>query len=86
LIGPRQYIGNTMVKKTLLTVMALAFTGCCTPDTSAEKATFDAIAPAYLRYVQADPLLDDLSKQRRVRLVKSWQIRIDAQTTALGGK
>lgn len=76
-----------MVKKTsTMILVAVSLMGCCTPDVSAEKATFDVIEPAHREYIKNDPFLDAAKKQRRYRLLDSWKIRIDAQMAAQGGK
>jgi hypothetical protein len=52
----------------------------CTPATAyveADRATFDAIAPAYLDYLRGDELLDESQVDRRSRLVDTWRIRIE---------
>ena len=52
----------------------------CTPHAAyveADRATFDAIAPAYLEYVRGDETLDEEQVDRRSRLVDSWRIRIE---------
>lgn len=56
--------------------------GACTTasDTyvKADRATYDAIVPDYINYVQADNGLTQEQKDRRMRLVWSWQKRIEA--------
>lgn len=44
----------------------------------ADKATYAAIVPEYLKYVDADPDLDDDSKDLRRNTVASWEARIKA--------
>jgi hypothetical protein len=44
----------------------------------ADRATYDVINPAHRAYVQADPLLSDAQKLRRVNLLKTWDMRITA--------
>ena len=46
----------------------------------ADQLTYDAIAPSYRAYVQADEKLDPASKQSRMRLLETWKLRIDANT------
>ena len=45
---------------------------------SADRATYDAVAPEYLDYVHADPALDEEQRARRTRTIDSWRLRIDA--------
>jgi hypothetical protein len=62
----------------LLSVTALL--GGCTVQqeyVKADRLTFDVIAPRYLRYVEADPALDQEKKDRRKRTVESWRLRLD---------
>lgn len=71
-----------MDKFTYLILAAFAFTGCCTPDVSAEKATLDVIEPAHREYVEADENLSEEDKVRRIRLLDSWRTRVEAQLEA----
>ena len=48
---------------------------------AADKATYEAIAPEYRVYVEADEGLDASSKASRMRLLKSWEMRINANKT-----
>lgn len=52
----------------------------CTPQAAyieADRATFEAVAPAFMDYVRGDELLDEDQVDRRQRLVDSWRIRIE---------
>jgi predicted lipoprotein len=46
----------------------------------ADQLTYDAIAPSYRAYVEADEKLDAASKQSRMRLLETWKLRIEANT------
>ncbi len=46
----------------------------------ADRLTYDAIAPSYRAYVEADEKLDAPSKASRIRLLETWKLRIDANT------
>ena len=46
----------------------------------ADQLTYDAIAPGYRAYVEADEKLDAPSKASRMRLLETWKLRIDANT------
>lgn len=61
------------LKFLVLALVALAFS-CATPA-EADQATFTAVAPEYLRYVQADQSLSLEQKQRRIDTVESWRSR-----------
>jgi hypothetical protein len=66
----------------LLPLLLLA--SCGSPSAAyvdADRATYAAIAPEYLRYVDADPTLDADSKAVRRLSVATWDKRIrDAES------
>jgi uncharacterized protein YcfL len=67
------------VKKLLLLLLIpLVCVGCSAQKeyVKADSITFDAIAPEYGKYVEADPALDADQKARRKRTVESWALRI----------
>jgi hypothetical protein len=43
----------------------------------ADRATFDAVAPEYLGYVQADPMLGSDQRNDRLETIRSWEARLD---------
>lgn len=43
---------------------------------AADKATYNAVAPEYWEYVKADPKLVQDQKDRRLRTLKTWELRI----------
>lgn len=43
----------------------------------ADRATYEAIAPEYLRYVQADSALDAEERIRRERTLTTWRLRLE---------
>ena len=47
---------------------------------AADRATYDAIAPEYKSYVEADANLDEPSKASRIRLLTSWKMRLEANS------
>ena len=51
--------------------------GCVNPSAQAEKATFEAIAPEYSAYVQADPNLSAEAKSIRLDTVETWRRRVE---------
>lgn len=60
----------------------LSFCACVAPsqiDVAADRATYDAIAADYLRYVNADAALSVEDKARRARTIETWGIRLKAQ-------
>lgn len=63
-----------MKRTRLLPFLLLA--GCVLPPTEAERATFDAVAPEYRAYVEADATLAPDAKQRRLDTVQTWAIRV----------
>jgi len=72
--------------KKLIPIAALALLSSCNGISvagaylTADQATFDAIAPEYERYVQTDVNIDQAGKDARMRTIKSWQMRLEAQT------
>lgn len=53
--------------------------GCAAPDAAfvrAERATHQAVAPEYVRYVRADPALSPEQRARRERTVRTWDLSI----------
>ena len=65
--------------KKLLLVLPLFLVSCCTPDVSAERATFDAIEPEYRDYVEGDEQLTEEQKLRRFRMLDTWRMRLESQ-------
>ena len=64
----------------ILTVLLLfACVSCVNPHAPAELATFQAIAPEYSAYVEADPALTTEQKQLRLDTVETWRRRVEAQ-------
>ncbi len=61
--------------KNLALLALLCLFASCTA-TPAELATYDAIAPEFAAYVQADPRLDAAAAQRRLDLVTAWGLRV----------
>lgn len=45
---------------------------------AADRATYNAIAPEYRAYVEADPALSAEQKARRERTIKAWDARLRA--------
>lgn len=62
--------------------LALLFVGCNVQQeyVKADKATYDVIAPDYLKYVEADANLTDDQKQSKKDTVATWRLRIDKNT------
>ena len=54
--------------------------GCstCEDYIAADRATYDVLAPEYREYVESDDNLDDDQKQRRLRLLESWESRVES--------
>jgi len=68
----------------LLLILPLAMLGGCaaldqpTPTwLAADRATYDAIVPDYRDYVAADRELDEIRRERRLRTVDTWRIRLE---------
>ena len=53
----------------------------CTPThpyTLADRETFEAVAPEYKAYVEADPALSPEAKILRMTALETWRMRIEA--------
>jgi len=63
-----------------LLIFAGALCGCSAPASFvvAERATFRAVAPEYLEYVDADPKLNAKQKQSRRDTVAVWDAGLRA--------
>lgn len=63
-----------------LFVAAMLLPGCgsiAKQYVEADRKTFDAIAPEYSKYVEADESLDDDAKKLRLANVASWGYRLE---------
>tara|TARA_R100000315_G_C5091537_1_gene52650 strand:- start:148 stop:381 length:234 start_codon:yes stop_codon:yes gene_type:complete len=74
-----------MKKKTVLIAALALLSGCegisvADAYVEADRLTYQAIEPQFRAYVEADEKLDAPSKASRMRLLKSWKMRIDANT------
>tara|TARA_Y100001973_G_scaffold95912_1_gene149977 strand:- start:332 stop:562 length:231 start_codon:yes stop_codon:yes gene_type:complete len=48
----------------------------------ADRLTYEAIAPHYQQYLEADGEITDANRKARIRLLTTWKMRIDANTKA----
>lgn len=65
----------------LLVLAGVVATCGCTPSDSyvqADRATFDAIAPAHRAYVQQDAALTLEQRDRRLTALDTWRQRLEA--------
>lgn len=62
--------------KKLVAVLLLCG-GCVNPNAQAELDTFNAVAPEYRAYVEADPLLTPEGKQLRFDTIETWRRRTE---------
>jgi len=76
------------LRTSALAVVLMFTAGCCsTTDliraeyTAADRATYDAVAPAYQAYVDADASLDSDEKKRRTRTITTWRLRLEQAET-----
>lgn len=61
-------------------LFALGLSGCVTPDqlyVEADRLTYEAVAPEYGAYLDADTKLSDKQKDRRHKTLESWKHRLD---------
>lgn len=73
---PLKPLGITLVG---VIFMLAATCGCTSPAKEyikADRLTYEAIAPEFLKYVKDDPNLDDLSKDVRATNLTAWLMRI----------
>jgi hypothetical protein len=77
-----------LLSTTVLSAILLMSAGCCsTTDlirqeyTQADRATFDAVAPKYLEYVEGDASLDAEQKARRKQTINTWRLRLEQAET-----
>lgn len=57
----------------------IAFAGCVPGSyVAADRATFEAVAPAYIAYVGSDSTLTDKQRDRKQRVIDSWRFRLEA--------
>jgi hypothetical protein len=72
------------------TIILLFLTITACTATPAERATYDAIAPAHAAYVQSDPILSPEQVARRLDMLNAWGVRVGAikpaGASAGGGK
>lgn len=82
--GPRFGARLTAVALIVLLAVLLLFTaGCAVPSqaTDADRATYHAIAPEYLQYVESDPKLTEQQRARRARTIETWRLRVERAGT-----
>jgi len=62
----------------LLGVLLLGGLGCGveTSWVKASRATYNVVAPAHKKYVEADKELTEAQKKNRLLLLQSWEARI----------
>lgn len=90
LAGAKVWEARAAAKKAapllLVGSLALLCIGCAGPSSlyvQADRATYEAVAPAHAAYVEADPNLSAEQKARRLRTLTSWDDRVKA---AEGGR
>ena len=63
-----------------LAVLAVLLVGSCAGPSdayvAADRATFEAIAPAHRAYLEADATLDAEQRARRLAVLATWELRI----------
>ncbi len=64
-----------------LVLSVALFSGCTIAPSyvKADRATYNAIAPEYRAYVDADPKLDQSEKTRRRGTLQSWDARLSEE-------
>jgi len=75
------------VRTSILSLALLLSSGCATMEAvredyvAADRATYDAVAPRYLEYVQGDDSLGPDEKKRRERTINTWRLRLEQAET-----
>lgn len=75
------------LRNTALALALCLVSGCKTTDfirsdyVQADRATFDAVAPSYLQYVDGDAALSDEQKKRRKQTINTWRLRLEQAET-----
>lgn len=67
-------------------IACLVFSGCQGPDpvqVEAQRAEYEAIAPLYTTYVEEDSAITQEVKDRRLRTVRTWDLRIQSLEEAM---
>ena len=73
---------NRWLAALLVSLFALGAIGCPSGSliqedyVKADRATFAAVSSNYIYYVLSDPRLDFEKKLRRVRTIKTWELRL----------
>lgn len=77
-----------MLRTSVISIALLMASGCCATTeiiqedyVAADRATFTAITPKYLKYIEEDKSLDDEEKARRRRTVRTWEMRLEQAET-----
>lgn len=66
--------------------VVLVFSGCSGLHASyvnADRLTYEAVAPEYRDYLEADTELSVDARERRLRTLNSWEARVAAAEEAL---
>lgn len=74
-----------MKAKILILLLAFGASSCGSVSeayVAADKATYQAIATEYQAYVLADPKLDPIQRDRRLRTLATWRSRLAAASSA----
>lgn len=63
----------------LALILMACLQGCSISDeyVKADRLTFDAISPEYRKYIEADSNLSAEEKERRIRTVETWRLRLE---------
>lgn len=62
--------------KNWLLLLVLCLLAGCNLGLEADRATYDAIAPEYVAYVDSDATLTPEQKERRHETVRSWEAKL----------
>ena len=68
-------------------ILAVLLAGCGGVEQSyvqADRDTYDVIAPAYVAYVSSDQTLTEEQRERRLRTVQTWELRVQTAEEVQG--
>ena len=72
-----------------LATLLLCVAGCALPSAehrAADRAMFDAVAPRYTAYLEADKALSAKDRERYLRTVRVWDAQTATPTAQSGGQ
>jgi len=75
--NPKPMAAVLLVCASIAAIVALS---SCTVDSSyraADRATYDAVAPAHRRYLETDALLTEEQRELALLVLETWRVRVE---------